>query len=69
PDNNLRKRKILRRDEAQSEDISGSILKYVTGVAERWQRGHDVKDSFRAQRICLAALARWSHLTPCRTQK
>ncbi|CCF07598.1 hypothetical protein PANA5342_0205 [Pantoea ananatis LMG 5342] len=23
------------------------MLKYVTGVAERWQRGHDVKDSFR----------------------
>ncbi|HCP25688.1 MAG TPA: hypothetical protein DIT85_04270, partial [Pantoea ananatis] len=44
---NLRKRKILRRDKAQREDISGSILKYVTGVAERWQRSHDVKDSFR----------------------
>ncbi|CCF10877.1 hypothetical protein PANA5342_3484 [Pantoea ananatis LMG 5342] len=36
----------MRRDKAQSKDISGSILKYVTGVAERWQRGHDVKDSF-----------------------
>ena len=23
----------------------------------------------RLERICLAALARWSHLTPCRTQK
>ncbi|MEZ7212754.1 MULTISPECIES: hypothetical protein [Pantoea] len=38
---------ILRRDKAQSEDISGSIQKYVTGVAERWQRGHGVKEAFR----------------------
>ncbi|WP_264254050.1 hypothetical protein, partial [Pantoea ananatis] len=44
---NLRKRTILRRDKAQSEDISGSIQKYVTGVAERWQRGHGVKEAFR----------------------
>ena len=41
----------MRRDKAQSEDVSGSILKYVTGVAERWQRGHGVKDSFRAPRF------------------
>ncbi len=25
--------------------------------------------AYAMKHICLAALARWSHLTPCRTQK
>ncbi|MBQ5141014.1 hypothetical protein FD828_28735, partial [Klebsiella pneumoniae] len=50
-----------RRDER-------SIHKYVTDTRESSQRSMSAKDTGRAQRICLAALARWSHLTPCRTQ-